>query len=235
MICNGAGEQTQPMPSAGEIRQQFERDGIVWLRDAIQPAELQRLRELSALDNRPGARISEEDPLFRTIASASFTKKIRSLWLEMRPVRLVSFDKSAAANWGVPWHQDRVIAVNKKADLRGYSNWSRKHGAWHCEPPASLLANMLFVRVHLDRNAKENGAMEIALGSHRLGKVPAESASFLADKCQKALMIAEPGDVLVLAMLTLHRSLPAEITDSRRVLRVDYAPCQLPKPLEWAA
>lgn len=42
----------------------------------------------------------------------------------LRPTRVVTFDKSETANWGVPWHQDRVIAVQERHDVDGFENWS---------------------------------------------------------------------------------------------------------------
>lgn len=151
----------------------------------------------------------------------------------MFPVRLVSFEKNEDTNWQVPWHQDRVIAVRDRHDVPGFGNWTQKNGVWHCEPPLSLLQDMLFVRVHLDDSTTTNGAKEIAIGSHR-GAVAAAEASHKAATCQQELTLAAAGDVLVLSMLTLHRSRPSQDATPRRVLRVDFARCDLPKPLQWA-
>ena len=232
--CDGS-KRVARMNKATDLIEQFERDGRVWLRNAIPANELENLQELSCLGNRPGARVGHTDPLYRAIEAASFSNEIRTAWPKMRPVRLVSFDKGEQANWGIPWHQDRVIVVKDRVELPGFSNWSQKSGAWHCEPPVGLLESMLFVRVHLDENTAENGAMEIALGSHREGKVLAGSAASTAVNYETELTAAEPGDVLVLAMLTLHRSHPAESSAGRRALRVDYSAIQLPEPLEWTS
>ncbi len=221
------------MIDTAAVVERFERDGRAWLREVVPPDELRRWRRLASLDGRPGARIPPSNPLFDAIANSTLSEHLKALWPEMLPVRLVSFNKSPSANWGVPWHQDRVISVERKADLPGYSNWSRKSGIWHCEPPAAILESMFFVRVHLDRHGADNGAMEIALGSHRAGKVAAEAAASVETRHRTELAIAEPGDVLVLAMLTLHRSLPSISKEDRRVLRVDYARCELPAPLRW--
>ena len=83
----------------------------------------------------------------------------------------------------------------------------------------------------------ENGGMEIALGSHRAGKIPADRAAEVAASYEHELTLANPGDVLILAMLTLHRSVPAtsQTPTNRRVLRIDYATQDLPSPLSWAS
>jgi len=209
-------------------------EGRAWLRNAVPFDELRELERLSSGFGNPGRRFSGDVSLCDAITSARFSKTLRDLWPSVKPVRLVSFDKSPGANWCVPWHQDRVIAVNQRADMEGFSNWSRKSGIWHCQPPVRFLEKMLFVRVHLDRNTDCNGAMEIALGSHRAGFVATDKAADIAHQYETELTAAEPGDVLVLAMLTLHRSLPSLTQERRRTLRIDYSPDTLPEPLDWA-
>ena len=219
-------------------RERLERDGFLWLREALSADELERLRGLSQDDGRPGARIEHADPLFEAVVRAGFGERIRALRPSAAPVRMLTFNKfdsnQTRANWALPWHHDRVIAVAERQDVPGYGNWTRKDGAWHCEPPEDVLASMLFVRVHLDASTRDNGAMEIALGSHRCGKAPSDRVAEIVASCVTAITEVEAGDVLVLAMLTLHRSLPSRSADSRRTLRVDYAAEPLPSPLEWA-
>jgi hypothetical protein len=45
---------------------------------------------------------------------------------QVKPVRVLTFDKSLDWNWFVPWHQDRTIAVRQRADMEGFggSSWS---------------------------------------------------------------------------------------------------------------
>src|SRR5262245_15248858 len=45
-----------------------------------------------------------------------------------RPVRAVMFDKTAATNWAVGWHQDRTIAVRARRDASGFGPWTIKAG-----------------------------------------------------------------------------------------------------------
>ena len=150
------------------------------------------------------------------------------------PVRVVSFNKSKAANWRVPWHQDRVIAVeNKACDVPGFKNWSLKGGIWHCEPPEQILAQMLFVRVFLDVCTAANGGMVFAVGSHRGGLQQANRAAEYAAQFPTETEEAQSGDILVLPMLTLHRSGDAVAEQSRRIFRIDFAATALPTPLTW--
>lgn len=76
--------------------------------------------------------------------------------------------------------------------------------------------------------------MELAVGSHHLGGVAASDAKFEAEACPTEVCEAEPGDVLFVSGLTLHRSKVARIESERRALRVDYSAAELPDPLQWA-
>src|ERR1700749_2351467 len=40
------------------------------------------------------------------------------------PVRGILFDKIPEANWRVPWHQDVTIAVQGKAEVKGFGPWT---------------------------------------------------------------------------------------------------------------
>lgn len=216
------------------MRRQLEHQGRVWLRQAVTADEMAGMDALIDIGNRPGTRIRDSAPLFDMIRKSAWVDAIARLWPLRHPVRALAFDKSADSNWGVPWHQDRVIAVKEKAEAPGFSSWSNKSGLWHCEPPLEFLDQMLFVRVHFDRNSAQNGAMEIALQSHKAGMIPAGDAAKIAQSCETEVCQADRGDILVLNMLTLHRSCPSKVASSRRALRVDFAPDTLPPPLSWA-
>lgn len=216
------------------LRDQLKQSGRVWLRHAVPEEELRKLTATMKMDARAGTRIARGDALFRNIHGSSWAKDIAAIWYGCSPVRVVSFDKSPELNWGVPWHQDRVVAVKDRVETPGFSNWSKKAGIWHCEPPLKVLQRMLFVRVHLDRNFPGNGAMEIALESHKAGRINSSDAAQASDGYTTEICTADPGDILILRMLTLHRSKPSRTTASRKVLRIDFSADHLPAPLEWA-
>jgi ectoine hydroxylase-related dioxygenase (phytanoyl-CoA dioxygenase family) len=220
--------------SASDRLDDFAATGRFWWRGAVTGDDLERLRGLYAAPARPGARVEAQDDLFRAVTQAQASQRIAELWPGMRPVRLVAFDKTPEMNWALPWHQDRVIAVRERVEAPGCSAWSLKGETWHCEPPVEVLAPMLFVRIHLDDCDEDNGAMEIAPGTHRRGVIPAEATAERAERAPCEVTTAQAGDVLILAMLTLHRSRPSLSPKRRRVLRVDYAAGDPPPPLVWA-
>ena len=207
-------------------------DAPIWLRGALDQDALRALDPYFAGTPRPGNRLSLDAALRAALAPVD--KQIQKRALHMRPVRALAFNKSAQTNWALPWHQDRVIATQGKAELPGFRNWSQKEAVWHCEPPIEILTQMLFVRVHIDDTAANSGAMEIAKGSHKMGVVTSDRAAQVAAGYPSEECVASRGDILILPMLTLHRSLAAPNPTTRRVFRLDYAATALPAPLLWA-
>jgi hypothetical protein len=78
------------------------------------------------------------------------------LGAQAKPVRAILFDKTPLTNWALGWHQDRTIAVQRRAEVAGYGPWSIKAGLQHVAPPFDVLAGMITVRVHLDEVGATN-------------------------------------------------------------------------------
>lgn len=213
----------------------LKNESRLWLRDALSENELTLLENTADLSTKPGARLRWTPSLKKILGVQSkLTSLIQRVLPSAAPVRIVAFNKTPESNWGVPWHQDRVIAVRERVRNPHFRNWSMKNGLWHCEPPIELLERMLFVRIHLDASNEENGCLEIARGSHHFGVVPSNVAADAANRALSEVCHAARGDILVLKMLTLHRSLYAERAENRRTFRVDYSADNLPSPLQWA-
>jgi hypothetical protein len=216
------------------LKNQFDVGGRLWLRNAISEDDLLHFDAAAVLDAKAGARVKPSLALSAALdRHGTLMQAIALLDPMAKPVRTVAFNKTPETNWGVPWHQDRVIAVADKHEITGFDKWTNKSGVWHCEPPKHVLDEMLFVRVHLDDTDHGNGAMEIAVGSHVEGIIPAATAEDVAHRYPIESCEAKRGDVLVLKMLTLHGSKPSNTSSSRRVFRVDFASTDLPAPLSW--
>ena len=82
-------------------------------------------------------------------------------------VRAILFDKTGEANWTVPWHQDRSIAVDRRASILGFGPWSEKAGVVHVQPPVELLRQIVTLRFSLDECGPGNGPLRIIPGTHR--------------------------------------------------------------------
>lgn len=82
-------------------------------------------------------------------------------------VRAIFFDKTPENNWYVTWHQDRTVTVSERFEADGWGPWTLKAGAWHVQPPLSVLENMVTLRLHLDSSTMANGCLKFIPGSHR--------------------------------------------------------------------
>ncbi len=223
------------------LRDEFESTGRLWVRKSLSDTSIAAFDMVADLGAKVGKRLRPGPVLANGLSNTGELSKILSKLAPSQPsslvpVRVIAFNKTQDNNWGVPWHQDRVIAVAERHDVVGFGNWSQKSGLWHCEPPVEILDQMFFVRIHLDDADKENGVMRIAVGSHQKGVVPVSCTDEVVKSCVIEDCVAMRGDILILKMLMLHSSLPSKVSIPRRVLRVDYAPSRLlPKPLEWTA
>lgn len=125
----------------------LERDGRVWFRDVLNTSDIENLRTACALGNPYGNRISPNSDAAGILhETTNLHNLVGSLLPGGIPVRALVFNKSTDANWVVPWHQDRVIAVKDRHKVAGYKNWTKKSGVWHVEPPEEILENMVFAR-----------------------------------------------------------------------------------------
>lgn len=175
-------------------------------------------------------------PAARELAlSAAILDRVKSvLGPAAKPVKGILFDKTEAANWAVPWHQDIAIAVQERRAVPGYEAWSEKDGVPHVQPPAGIMEQILAVRVHLDDCPAENGALKVISGSHREGRLNDTQTEHWRSQIPAVTCTARAGDALFLRPLLLHSSAAATQPCHRRVLHFEYAAMQLPGGLEWS-
>lgn len=150
-----------------------------------------------------------------------------------RAVRGILFDKRPEANWSLPYHQDRAIAVSEKLEMPGFIGWSVKEGVPHVLPPASVLEQMIAVRIHLDDCPEDNAPLRVSPGTHRLGILNKSEIPSVVEEHGEVVCTCSEGDALVMRPLLLHASSAAASPDHRRVLHIEYAGVDLPGGLEW--
>jgi hypothetical protein len=216
----------------------FATNGIAIIEYALVPADIERMAAaFTDTSARGGARQSSipgglldwliEHPVLCELA--------RSLsGPQARLVRVLAFDKSPAANWFVPWHQDRSIAVQARFECDGYSNWTIRDGQIQVEPPIAILETMVALRIHLDDCGDDNGPLEAVLGSHVAGRLDRDAVAAAADNGRRMLCLADRGDILAMRPLIVHRSQKAKASSRRRVLHLEYANMPLARGLIWA-
>lgn len=215
----------------------FAAIGATYIPQVVSEDECVALRAFAdaMLKRGPGARFSATAGLASLLGPSGPMGRMAAGYLkgEPRPVRAVLLNKSETANWTVPWHQDRTIAVRSPKPVDGFGPWTMKSGLHHVEPPFGILAGMVTIRLHLDDCGPDNAPLLIAPGSHRLGRLPATEAAEVAERIGPAMCLARAGDAWLYATPILHASQPAHRPSQRRVLQVDYADCALPGGLEW--
>lgn len=150
-------------------------------------------------------------------------------------MRAVLFDKTAASNWTLGWHQDRTIEVAERREAPGFGPWTTKMGRLHVAPPFSVIEGMVTARLHLDDVDEDNAPLLIAPGSHRLGLVLEADISAAVERCGVEACLALAGDVWLYATPILHASSAAMRPGHRRVLQIDFAAADLPAALVWTA
>lgn len=215
----------------------FSGDGAQHLPAALDTARLNQVRAALAMlpPGRAGLRLHGIAALRPLLALSGPVGAAAAAVLgpAAQPVRAILFDKTAATNWALPWHQDRTIAVQARIDTPGFGPWTCKDGLLHVAPPAALQAGMATLRLHLDPVPPGNAPLLIAPGSHRLGRIPEAEAPAIVRRCGVATCLARAGDIWLYATPILHASAAAITPGHRRVLQVDYAAADLPGGLRW--
>jgi ectoine hydroxylase-related dioxygenase (phytanoyl-CoA dioxygenase family) len=169
------------------------------------------------------------------LAESAAVRRIveESLGKDAFAVRGILFDKTAGANWLVPWHQDLTIAVAAQVDVPGNRPWSKRAAVWHVQPPVAVLEEMLSVRIHLDGCDESNGALRVLPGTHRLGRLTSAQIADQVACVTPVACAASPGDVLLMRPLLLHASSAVTQVLHRRVIHLDFAFRALDGGLEW--
>ncbi|EDY20187.1 Phytanoyl-CoA dioxygenase [Chthoniobacter flavus Ellin428] len=214
---------------------EIEQSGFALVGNVLDASECSALRETLGPVSGAGERGLLGRPGVVTLAQSDrLLNLIRPhLPAEPQPVRAIYFDKSAEANWGVPWHQDLTIALRARTEVVGFGPWSTKEGIPHVQPPAELLAQMLTLRLHLDDTDESNGALHVLPGSHREGRLTSDRIQELRAQQTDYLCVAAAGDALLMRPLLLHASGRSTSPRHRRVLHIEYAGFALPTGLEW--
>jgi hypothetical protein len=147
--------------------------------------------------------------------------------------RALLLDKTPEANWNLGWHQDRAIAVRRRVEVPGFGPWSVKAGVPHVRPPASVLARMLTVRLHLDACHAGNAPLRVLPGSHAEGELDAAARRRWREQVEPVACLVPRGGALLMRPLLLHASGAAAEPSHRRVIHLEFAGQPLPGGLEW--
>lgn len=140
--------------------------------DGTEVAELARTLETSDLDrSRAGARHLMNHPAVSAVAVDPRMVAIAGRFLGETaiPYKATLFDKSPARNWLVSWHQDTALPLCERREIPEWGPWSIKAGVTYALAPASALAQVVALRLHLDDSRPDNGPLRVLPGTHTLG------------------------------------------------------------------
>jgi ectoine hydroxylase-related dioxygenase (phytanoyl-CoA dioxygenase family) len=185
-------------------------------------------------DYRHAQRNLLDVPIVRDLAGSQSVKQTVGTLLgsECFAVRGILFNKTPTSNWKVVWHQDRTIAVRERKDSPHFGPWTLKAGVPHVQPPATVMARMLAIRLHLDESHEMNGPLRVVPGSHKAGCLSAEEIASWKER-PSVICTVPKGGALLMRPLLVHASSSSTRPEPRRVIHLEFAVDELPDGLEW--
>ncbi|QPF74083.1 phytanoyl-CoA dioxygenase [Roseateles sp. DAIF2] len=226
---------TDPSSSAAELREAYQRDGVVCLRGVLRPAEVERLREgidanlaapsprakVASRPDDPGFFIEDfcnwqENAAYREIITGSALAAWAAALTGSTAIRLYHdhmLTKEGGTRQRTPWHQDQPYY-----NVEGSQNVS----FWIPVDPVSRAATLEFVA----GSHRGPWLMPRTFMSHEAKWFPEGSLADLPDiEADRAAhdirgWAMEPGDALAFNMLTLHASAGLEPGRRRRAFSV---------------
>ena len=198
--------------------------GHALLRADLSPGATARLRGEIFVVGEAGARCLLDHPDVRDCA-LRLKAQLQAggvLGADAVAVQAIAFDKTSAANWKVTWHQDLMFPFARAVTAEGFALACVKQGVDYARPPASVLARMLAVRLHLDVCDENNGPLRVAPGSHRRGIIPSAEIDACVARDGERVCLADEGEMLLMRPLLLHASSQAREPRHRRVLHLVY-------------
>jgi ectoine hydroxylase-related dioxygenase (phytanoyl-CoA dioxygenase family) len=198
--------------------------GFTLVPTATSPLDLGDLQSAVFNKVRAGKRCLLDHPIVRKIAIQLKTELSTRgiLRNDAVAVQAIAFDKTAAKNWKVPWHQDLMFPFASRVAADRFDIPCLKDGIHYARPPESVLSQMLAVRLHLDDCDATNGPLRVSPGSHKAGilrsqEIPEAQATYGELTC-----LAKKAEALLMRPLTLHASSQATEAKHRRILHLVY-------------
>jgi len=195
----------------------FERQAMDRVSQTLLAADLAR--------TKAGARHVLRMPLVRALAKDPTLVDLAAEFIGGTPIpfKATLFDKSAASNWLVAWHQDTALPVRQRIDDAAWGPWSMKRGVLHAIAPASALAMVVALRIHLDDSTLTNGPLRVLPGTHSSGVLADDEIQRMATSIAPVTCVVSAGGVVAMRPLVVHASSKAGDDEPRRVLHIEYA------------
>jgi ectoine hydroxylase-related dioxygenase (phytanoyl-CoA dioxygenase family) len=191
--------------------------------------EMQRVCQALATADLPrtkaGVRNTLRVPAVRELAGHPDLVALAATFIGEQPIafRATLFDKSAVSNWLVAWHQDTALPLRQRVDDATGGPWSIKGGVLHAIAPASALAIVVALRVHLDDSTMTNGPLQVLPGTHAGGVLTHDELQREVAAITPVACVASAGGIVAMRPLVVHASSKASDDEPRRVLHIEYS------------
>ena len=143
------------------------------------------------------------------------------------PFRATLFEKTPASNWLVVWHQDTALPLVERREISGWGPWSVKQGIPYAHAPASVLEQVLALRIHFDGSTPDNGPLRVLPGTHDRGILSDDAIHELSATVSAVECAVRKGGVVAMHPLVVHSSSKSRNGVPRRVLHIEYAASEL--------
>jgi ectoine hydroxylase-related dioxygenase (phytanoyl-CoA dioxygenase family) len=192
------------------------------------------LRDTLFKDNSAGERCLLDHPTVRETALALKHELTSTGHLPANAIAIqaIAFNKTAATNWKVAWHQDLMFPFAKEVTSKGFDLPTLKQGIHYARPPEFVLKQLLAVRLHLDDCDATNGPLRISPGTHLAGILKTATIPELVASYGDIACLAKKGEALLMRPLALHASSQATEPKNRRILHLVYHSGE-PIPETW--
>jgi ectoine hydroxylase-related dioxygenase (phytanoyl-CoA dioxygenase family) len=208
---------------------EVEKQGFAILPDVLTRSDLDRLDESLKRDPLPRSRAGMRHALKHpAVLAVAHDPRLLAIAQEVFgrspfPFRATVFDKSPVSNWLVVWHQDTALPLRERREVQEWGPWSVKDGVIYAHAPASALARVVALRLHLDDSTSENGPLRVLPGTHTLGVLSDNAIHELSIRTTAVDCLVPRGGILVMRPLIVHASSKSRSATPRRVLHIEYA------------
>lgn len=210
--------------------QRYRDDGFLIVREFFSADEIAPLAEATASDPTFGGALG-------AVADSSGNAQNLVTWVEpssdyigMVPFldRMVTAAEDLIGREVYHWHSK---FVPKPPHTQGRWDWHQDYGYWYYE--GCLLPDMITATFSVDGMSRENGAMQVLRGSHRMGRIDVKKIGKASGTDPERLALAmeryelvyvelAPGDTVFFDSLTLHCSGPNDSDRPRTLLHASY-------------
>lgn len=198
--------------------------GFTVTRSGVSPAILDALAESAFDPSKAGERCLLDHAGVKQVALFLKAGLQKSGYVNSQAVAIqaIAFDKTAATNWKVSWHQDLMFPFFNRISTPDFSLPSTKDGVHYARPPSSVLSQLLAVRLHLDDCDEANGPLRVSPGTHDSGIISTAEVQATVEKHGQVSCLVKKGDLLLMRPLLLHSSSQANQPKHRRVIHLVY-------------